>query len=112
MTGAPHRPTTEMWAPPGASQDGIDLTTPPGPPRAPFEMSLVTIEPHQVTPEHGHASHELWLISAGGGVLTYDGGSTCVGPGDVVYFEPWKTHQVRNDREAPLRFFSVWWPSE
>jgi mannose-6-phosphate isomerase-like protein (cupin superfamily) len=101
-----------MEAPPGVSQDGIDLVEPPGPPRAPFEMSLATVEPHQATPAHSHASHELWLISAGEGNLTYDGRCLRVGPGDVVYFEPWKTHHVRNDGEAPLRLVSIWWRSE
>ena len=78
-------------------------------PRAPFNTAQFTVEPGVTSAADSHAVHELWIILAGEGELTYDGRRLRVRPSDVVYFEPPKPHWVFNDGAEPLAVMSVWW---
>lgn len=76
---------------------------------APFDASYDRVEPGCTSPQDSHLAHELWLIAEGEGELIYDKQLLKIRSGDVVYFEPTKTHQIRNTGLDPLVFFSIWW---
>lgn len=78
---------------------------------APFKGSYWTVEPGGSSPEDVHSVHEMWLVASGRGELLCGGRPVRVEAGDVLYFEPHQTHEVRNDGDAALAVFSVWWPS-
>lgn len=82
---------------------------PSGVPIAPFKASRDTVEPGCTSPVDSHLVHEIWFIAEGEGELIYDNRSMRIRSGDVVYFEPTKTHQIRNDGIEPIVFFSIWW---
>ena len=76
---------------------------------APFKAAHFTVEPGCTTPVDSHSMREIWLVTDGAGELIYDGKMVPVSKSDVVYFEPPKPHQVRNDGPGSLAIFSVWW---
>jgi mannose-6-phosphate isomerase-like protein (cupin superfamily) len=76
---------------------------------APFKAARFSVEPGCTTPVDSHSMREIWLVIAGSGELIYGGKTVPVSAADIVYFEPPKPHQVRNDGTAPLNIFSVWW---
>ena len=76
---------------------------------APFKAARFTVEPGCTTPVDSHSMREIWLVTDGSGELIYDGKMVPVRKSDIVYFEPPKPHQVRNDGTASLIIFSVWW---
>lgn len=82
-----------------------------GLPAAPFRLSRFTVAPGVETPVDVHQVHELWLVGAGTGELTYDGTAHRISEGDVVRFQPERTHTVRNDGTGTLALFSLWWKS-
>lgn len=82
---------------------------PGGVPLAPFKASRFTVEPGCSSTPDSHAVHEIWMVARGEGELTYDDETTRIAASDVVYFEPPKTHQVRNTGAETLVVFSVWW---
>jgi mannose-6-phosphate isomerase-like protein (cupin superfamily) len=86
----------------------VDLIGAVSPP-APFKASRFTVEPSGVTPEDSHDVHEIWMIAEGEGELLYDHRPLRVRASDVVYFEPPKTHQLRNDGERTMVVYSIWW---
>jgi quercetin dioxygenase-like cupin family protein len=86
----------------------IDLLRAASPP-APFRASRFTVEPGGVTPEDSHDVHEIWMIAEGEGELLYDHKPLRVRASDVVYFEPPKTHQLKNDGGRTMVVYSVWW---
>ena len=88
----------------------IDLMDESGP-RAPFKASRFTVETGCISPVDVHAVREIWMVSEGEGELTYDGRSLRIKAADVVYFEPHKPHQVKNDGAGTLVVYSVWWSS-
>lgn len=78
-------------------------------PLAPFRASRFTVEPNGVTPEDSHDVHEIWMIAEGEGELLYDHKPLRVRASDVVYFEPPKTHQLKNDGGRTMVVYSIWW---
>lgn len=80
-----------------------------GGPRAPFKASRFTVEPGCVSPPDSHAVREIWMVAEGEGELLYDDRPVRIKAADVVYFEPHKTHQVKNDGARTLVVYSVWW---
>ena len=76
---------------------------------APFKMARFTVEPNCASPVDSHAVHEIWMIAQGTGELIYDGRKVRISAPDLLYFEPPKTHLVRNDGTESLVVFSVWW---
>lgn len=76
---------------------------------APFKVARFSIEPGFASPLDSHAVHEIWIITAGEGELLYDNQSTRLRAGEVVYYIPHKTHQVRNDSTETLVMYSIWW---
>ncbi len=93
---------------PGIDVREIELARAVVPP-APFNAAQFTVAPGVTSAADSHAVHELWIILAGEGELTYDGRRLRVRPSDVLYFEPPKPHWVFNDGAEPLAVMSVWW---
>jgi len=94
----------------GMRVDPFDLAA-AVPAGVPFKGSYWTVEAGGSSPVDVHGVHEMWLVAQGAGELLYDGLAMRIQAGDVMYFEPHKTHEVRNDGTATLAVFSVWWPS-
>jgi quercetin dioxygenase-like cupin family protein len=80
-------------------------------PLAPFSASRFTVQPGCSTPVDSHAVREIWIVSAGEGLLTYDDQQSRIGSSDVLYFEPPKKHVVKNDGVETMVIFSIWWNS-
>lgn len=58
---------------------------------------------------HQHDETEMWVIVAGSGELTVDGGHHLVAAGSVVRFDPFETHYVTNTGETDLLLVSFFW---
>lgn len=78
-------------------------------PVAPFTLARFVVPPGVATSPDTHDVREVWLIVRGEGVLTLDGEETRVRPGDVLYFESRRTHQLVNDGDEPVELVSLWW---
>ena len=78
-------------------------------PVAPFKAARFTVEPGGSSPVDRHAVHEIWYVAAGEGALVSDEHSVRLCRGDALYFEPHRSHQVKNDGTEPLEIFSMWW---
>lgn len=76
---------------------------------APFKVARFTVAPNCASTVDSHAVHEIWMIAQGTGELVYDGQTVRVSAPDMLYFEPPKTHLVKNDGTELLVVFSVWW---
>ncbi len=78
--------------------------------RTPFGASLAVVEPGGMTMLHAHAAAETFVICRGSGMMTIEGQSSEVGPGDVVYLRPHSLHQLANPSTSEeLHFVSVFW---
>lgn len=91
---------------PGITMYEINFTqqTPP-----PFEAIYFTIAPGFATPCNQHIETECWMIMKGQGQLTYDGKISHIKQGDIVYFEPNKSHTVTNTGTDTLLIYSLYW---
>lgn len=81
-----------------------------GRPKAPFKASWWTVPAGASSPVESHDVHELWLVAAGRGSMTYGDERLAVRSGDVVYVTPGRPHEVESLGPEPLEVFSVWWP--
>jgi len=107
MVGNIHRVRTSSPGAPITVDDGVLPASAADPGRMGVTRFTVAVGAASV-PER-HESHELWLVEAGRGEVAYDGDRFTVGPGAMVYVEPWHEHGVRNVGDEPLAIFSVWW---
>jgi quercetin dioxygenase-like cupin family protein len=58
-------------------------------------LAEASLEPRQATQRHYHArTEEIYLLTAGGGVLEVDGESREVGEGDAVLIPPGAWHEL------------------
>lgn len=80
-----------------------------GVPTAPFNASYDRVDPGCTSLVDSHLVHEIWLIASGEGELTYDNRLVQIRPGDIVYFQPTKEHQLKNNGVEPIVFFAIWW---
>ena len=79
-------------------------------PIAPFKGSKFTVSPGQTSPLDVHDVKECWFVAAGHGIVTYSGvQKEVVNAGDVLYFEPQRSHEVYNNGTENLLIFSIWW---
>jgi mannose-6-phosphate isomerase-like protein (cupin superfamily) len=77
--------------------------------RFPFRSSRFTIEPGGASPPDNHSVAEMWIVIEGAGDLRYESQSVAIETGDVFYFEPFQTHEVRNHSDSSLKILSFWW---
>ena len=89
------------WAQVCLMRSGITL--------APFKVARFSIEPGFASPLDSHAVDEIWIVTAGMGELLYDNQSIRLQAGEVVYYDSYKAHQVRNDGMETLVMYSIWW---
>src|SRR5437879_2243857 len=77
----------------GRDPESLDLRK-----RHPFDLALVRIPKGKtLCPYHSHsAESELYLVVSGRGSVRDKDGTTEVGPGDAVFFQPREPHQLTN----------------
>lgn len=99
--------------PPQSSRPGVQLKEVDfhqyGEKRVPFDGGQFTIEPGAESKPDTHQVSECWMIVQGEGVLNYDGQEYKVCKGDFLFFEPQKTHFLRNEGEETVIVYTVWW---
>jgi mannose-6-phosphate isomerase-like protein (cupin superfamily) len=67
-------------------------------------LAEATLEPGQATERHYHrASEEIYLMTAGSGVLEIDGETRRVTAGDAILIPPGAWHTLENDGTDPLK---------
>lgn len=76
---------------------------------APFGLIIFNVEPGACTEAHCHEIREYWLVMSGKGKLVYDSNDYEINEGDLLYFEPQKTHQVINNSNNSLKIVSFDW---
>ncbi|GAB4569605.1 MAG: hypothetical protein Tsb0020_23850 [Haliangiales bacterium] len=68
------------------------------------------VGPGQSSRRHMHHERERWLIVAGRGLVSADGVSREVGPGDDIDLPPFVAHTIENPSpDQPLWFVTLWW---
>jgi mannose-6-phosphate isomerase-like protein (cupin superfamily) len=91
-------------APPGLTGVTFDLGS-----VVPFRAMRITVASSFTTPLDCHQVRECWIVASGRGVLTCDGSAQEIAAGDFLYFESFRSHQVRNDGSGDLVLYSLWW---
>ncbi|MHB0857836.1 MAG: cupin domain-containing protein [Anaerolineae bacterium] len=81
---------------------------PPGV-KAPFGHAWGYLEAHQAMEGHQHPTEEVYMFQQGKGVVVVGDEEKAVQPGEVVEIPPDAYHTVRNDSDAPLLWFALWW---
>jgi quercetin dioxygenase-like cupin family protein len=72
-----------------------------------FSLRHFSVEPGGHTPRHSHNyEHENYIL-AGRGRIEYDGEFHEIGPGDVLFLEPNRTHQFVNIGDQRLEFLCL-----
>jgi mannose-6-phosphate isomerase-like protein (cupin superfamily) len=67
-------------------------------------LAEATLDPGQATERHYHrVSEEIYLMTAGSGVLEIDGETRRVTEGDAILIPPGAWHTLENDGAEPLR---------
>src|SRR4029077_9874750 len=79
-------------------------TLPPGGGLAPGVASL---PPGEVLHEHRHEQAEVYLVTAGEGLVTVDGDARSVGPGTAVFIPGNAVHSCANTGVVELQFAYV-----
>lgn len=78
---------------------------------APFCGSFFNVNPGAESPVDQHEVLEVWLVISGAGEL-FVGDSTeakSIQMGDVVKFDSFETHRVKNNSNEVLKMISLWW---
>lgn len=72
------------------------------------KVKEICIKPGQAPSYQFHYKRsEIWIITAGSGLLTLDDEDRCVGPGDVVRVPVEVKHRLRNTGTSDLTFVEV-----
>jgi mannose-6-phosphate isomerase-like protein (cupin superfamily) len=67
-------------------------------------LAEATLEPGQATERHNHrVSEEIYLMTAGSGVLEIDGETRRVSAGDAILIPPGAWHTLENDGPEQLK---------
>lgn len=73
-----------------------------------YKVKTIEVRPAQRLSYQRHARRsEHWFVVAGGGVVTLDGGTTEVRPGDAVDVPRGAAHRIHNTGPVPLVFVEV-----
>lgn len=67
------------------------------------------VAPGVSSTSHQHDETEFFVIVAGEGELSVDGGTHPARPGTVALFEPFESHTLTNTGETDLVFFTQYW---
>ena len=95
-----------VWVADGVSVEEIEFNT-----VGSFKGSLFFISPNCISPLDVHAVKESWTVLNGKGELTINGKVIAehIQAGDVIYFEPFESHTVKNTSDEVLKIVSLWW---
>jgi mannose-6-phosphate isomerase-like protein (cupin superfamily) len=75
----------------------------------PFTLIYFEIQPQHATPLDQHEEKECWIVLKGGGILHYEMDHTRICAQDMLFFAPFKKHQVVNDSNELLGIVSIYW---
>jgi mannose-6-phosphate isomerase-like protein (cupin superfamily) len=88
----------------------VDLPLADGQPVAPFNSLRMLIPPGGCSTVDIHDSKECWFIASGNGVIIYNGETRLdIKPGDVLFYDSRRSHQVFNHGDEDILLFSIWW---
>ena len=74
----------------------------------PVNLALFTVPAGAGTEPDRHASHELWLVRSGSGVVSCAGERFPVGPGRLLAISGGEEHWLTAGDE-PVEVLSLWW---
>lgn len=88
----------------GREPDSLDLRQ-----RHPYDLEVTRVAPGKAAfPYHSHSAQtELYLVLEGRGQVRDQEGTTEIEPGDAFIFQPGEAHQLINDGEIDLVFFTI-----
>jgi len=66
-----------------------------------------TVKPGQTTRPHRLKTSEVYYILEGQGLMSVDGESQAVRPGQAIYIPPHSTQHIKNTGESDLEFLCV-----
>lgn len=77
--------------------------------RHPFDLELTRIPAGCIPwPYHSHSAQtEFYLVVKGRGQVRHAGGTTPIEEGDAFVFHPGEAHQLINDSDADLIFYTI-----
>lgn len=75
-----------------------------------FCQGYVVIYPGGSVPEHEHVTVESYTVLQGNGMVTVDGETQPMKPGDMVYIESGKHHSLRNTGDTDMHMMFVYAP--
>ena len=74
--------------------------------------AIASVRPGEATTPHSHDEEETFIVLSGRGVITIDGESADVGPGDVIYLPRHSHHTFANASSSErLDFLTIYWGS-
>jgi len=76
----------------------------------PFGAAWAILGPGRSTKSHKHQEGETFFIVRGHGEMSVGGETTPVGPGSVIFQQPFDEHTLTNtSADEDLMFLTVWW---
>ncbi len=96
------------WIDLGVGVEEVDLQS-----LAPFKASFFEVSPNMASPVDAHSVKEIWIVLKGEGELTVNHKEVNnIQLGDIIYFDSFESHLVRNTSQNDLRVLSLWWENE
>jgi mannose-6-phosphate isomerase-like protein (cupin superfamily) len=108
-TVGPSLPALEFEDRPSGSKLGIFTLPSVNQSVAPFTLARISVPVGVRTAEDHHEVREIWLVQSGSGLAKIDGIEIRISPGDSLYFESFRKHQLLNDGSEPVEIISIWW---
>jgi methionyl-tRNA synthetase len=75
----------------------------------PFGVSQGIIFPGEISKSHCHDELETFIFIEGKGIVECNGNCINVNSGDIVHFDPFEVHSIKNIGTTNLSFITVYW---
>jgi mannose-6-phosphate isomerase-like protein (cupin superfamily) len=72
-----------------------------------YSLCHATVKPGQATRPHRLKTSEAYYILGGQGLMSIDGKSEAVRPGQAVYIPPYSTQHIQNTGSSDLTFLCI-----
>jgi mannose-6-phosphate isomerase-like protein (cupin superfamily) len=72
-----------------------------------YSLCHATVKPGQTTRSHRLQTSELYFILQGQGLMSIDGESRAVRPGQAIYIPPHATQSIQNAGDSDLTFLCI-----
>ena len=72
-----------------------------------FEYFCTVSPTLQCKQEHCHPKYEIIFFISGGGTYFYEGGSSTIEKGALLFFRPMEYHAISPDLDVPLEYYSI-----